>query len=236
MKMFISDLDGTLLTAKEDKISARLMEAILSARAKDIRFAVASGRAVSELWRIFEACKEQLVFVACDGALIYEGEKLIYEAPIQNLKQFNKEENLLLQGKRITYVKGQSAFVRSMKLHYGGHAVEFEDVEEIDESIYKAVVFGQQFQTEGVNVVYSDMQITEYTAEGIDKGSATRFLIERYGISPSEVAAFGDNTNDIPMLREVEHSIAVHNAKHAVLNVCKYITDDIAKKIKEYTE
>ncbi len=234
MKMFLSDLDGTLMTAAENRIAFRVLDAISAVQAKAIPFVVASGRAISELWRLFEPLTEKLLFVACDGALIFEGEKLIYEAPIKNLAQFNKEETLLLQGKYITYVKGQNAFVREMKLHYGGHAVEFSDVSEIEEPIYKAVVYNPQFEAQDVNRVYGDARITEFTAKGIDKGSATKFLLSRYGIEKAEAMAFGDNTNDLPMLRSVENSVAVYNAKHAVQSVCKYITDDIVKTMQEH--
>lgn len=234
MKMFLSDLDGTLMTATENRIDFRVLDAISAAQAKNIPFAVASGRAISELWRLFAPLKEKLLFVACDGALIFKGEKLIYEAPIQSITQFNKEDTLLLQGKYITYVKGQNAFVREMKLHYGGHAVEFSEVSEIEEPIYKAVVYKPQLEAQEVNRVYGDLRISEFTAKGIDKGSATTFLLSRYGIDKAEAMAFGDNTNDLPMLRSVENSVAVHNAKHAVQSVCKYITKDIAKTIQEH--
>lgn len=234
MKMFLSDLDGTLMTAEEDRIANKVLDVISAVQARDIPFVVASGRAISELWGLFELLKEKLLFVACDGALIFEGKNLIYDAPIRNIKQFNKEETLLLQGKYITYVKGQSAFVREIKLHYGGHAVEFSDVNEIEEPIYKVVVFQPQFEAQDVNKVYSSSRITEFTAKGIDKGSATEFLLRRYGIDRAEAMAFGDNTNDLPMFSVVENSVAVRNAKHTVQNVCKYITDDIVKTIQEH--
>lgn len=234
MKMFLSDLDGTLMTAAENRIAIRILDAISAVQAKRIPFAVASGRAISELWRLFEPFKEKLLFAACDGALIFEGKKLIFEAPIQNIAQFNKEDTLLLQGKYITYVKGQNAFVREMKLHYNGHAVEFRDANEIEEPIYKVVVFQPQFEAQGVNKVYADARITEFTAKGIDKGSATAFLLRRYGVDEAEAMAFGDNTNDLPMLRSVANSVAVQNAKRAVQIVCKYITNDIASTIREH--
>lgn len=236
MKMFLSDLDGTLMTAAENRIAFRVLDAISEVQAKNIPFAVASGRAISELWHLFEPLKEKLLFAACDGALIFEGEKLIFEAPIQNLAQFNKEETLLLQGKYITYVKGQNAFVREMKLHYGGHAVEFSDVSEIEEPIYKVVVNKPQYEAQDVNRVYGDTRITEFTAKGIDKGSATAFLLSRYGIDKAEAMAFGDNTNDLPMLRSVENSVAVHNAKYIVQSACKYTTDDVVKTMQEHIQ
>lgn len=231
MKLFISDLDGTLLLPSENRIALKTVEAISALQAQGIRFAVASGRAQSELMHLFSPISDGVIFVACDGALIFEGEKLLYEAPMQSLSQFDKAQAVLLQGRYMTYVKGQSAFVREMKLHYRGQAIEFESAAEIDEPIYKAVVYGNGFAAEGVNKVYGDMRLAEYTAEGIDKGSAVRFLLKHYGMEKSEAAAFGDNTNDIPMLTAVEHSIAIRHAKHAVQKICKYTANNFAEAI-----
>lgn len=232
MKLMISDLDGTLLLPSENRIALKTVEAISALQAQGIRFAVASGRVLSELMRLFSAVADSVIFVACDGALIFEGEKMIYDAPMQNLAQFDQAQTVLLQGRYMTYVKGQSAFVREMKLHYHGHATEFESVAEIDEPIYKAVVYDQGFTAENVNAVYGDMRLTEYTAEGIDKGSATQFLLKYFGIDKSDAAAFGDNTNDIPMLTAVAHSIAIRHAKHAVQKICKYTANNFAEAIQ----
>ncbi len=231
MKLVISDLDGTLLMPSENRIAQKTIEAISALRTKGIQFAVASGRAQSELLSLFSSVRDEILFVACDGALIFEGEKLIFEAPMRDISQFDQAQTVLLQGRYMTYVKGQSAFVREMKLHYRGHATEFGKTEDIYEPIYKAVVFGNGFAAEGVNKVYGDLRLTEYTAAGIDKGSATRFLLQHYGIDKTEAAAFGDNTNDIPMLLAVEHSIAVRNAKQAVQKICKKTTDDVVQTI-----
>ncbi len=231
MKLMISDLDGTLLLPSENRIALKTLEAISALQAQGIRFAVASGRAQSELYSLFSSVKDKILFVPCDGALIFEGEKLLFDAPMQNIAQFDKEDTVLLQGRYMTYVKGQSAFVREMKLHYRGHATEFENAAQIEEPIYKAVVYGNGFAAVGVNTVYRDMRLAEYTAEGIDKGSATRFLLKHFGIDKSEAAAFGDNTNDIPMLLAVEHSIAISHAKYAVQKVCKKTANHFAQAV-----
>ncbi len=227
MKMILSDLDGTLLLPPHNTISPRMFEKIRCLSERDIRFVVASGRNVSELWHLFEPVIEKMCFVACDGALIYEGEKLIYAAPRIEVAQFKGVTPLLLQGQSITYVRGHSAFVREAKLHYRGHAVEFCENCEVAEPVYKAFVYDTTFRADGLNAVYADARHTEYTASGTDKGSATRFLLERYGVSPAEVIAFGDNINDIPMLSAVENRVAMRHAKAEVHKICNQIADNV---------
>ena len=229
MKMILSDLDGTLLRSSENRISPKVLDAISALHAKNTRFVIASGRTVSELRDLFAQVQDRMCFVACDGALIFEGDCLLSGTPIQNVAQFDRATCMLLQGRCMTYVKGNNAFVREMKLHYRGHATEFARTDEIEEPIYKAVVISPDFQPEGVNIVYSTNQWSEYTAEGVDKGKATRFLLAHYGIEPQDAAAIGDNTNDIPMLLAVENSVAVRTAKYAVQKICKQTIDDVVQ-------
>lgn len=56
-------------------------------------------------------------------------------------------------------------------------------------------------------------------APGIDKESALRWLCQYLGKDANEVVAFGDGTNDIPMLSFAGFSVAMANAKPAVKSV-----------------
>ncbi len=57
----------------------------------------------------------------------------------------------------------------------------------------------------------------EMSAVGVTKASTLAELCERHGIPASEVAAFGDMPNDLPMLTWAGRSYAVANAHPAVL-------------------
>ena len=70
-------------------------------------------------------------------------------------------------------------------------------------------------------------------SKGIDK------VLAYYGISLAETAAFGDGGNDISMLSHVGIGVAMGNARDAVKQAAKYITDTvdndgIAQFLKKY--
>lgn len=66
----------------------------------------------------------------------------------------------------------------------------------------------------------------EFTALGVDKGTALRKTMEQMQIKPEECIAFGDSENDIPMLKYAGIGVAMGNAQQGVKDIADEITDD----------
>jgi Cof subfamily protein (haloacid dehalogenase superfamily) len=66
--------------------------------------------------------------------------------------------------------------------------------------------------------------LLEISAAGVNKASALARLCARRGAAPSEVIAFGDMPNDLPMLRWAGRAVAVANAHADVLAVADEIS------------
>lgn len=75
-------------------------------------------------------------------------------------------------------------------------------------------VIGSTFVT-----TYSSGAFLEISAAGVDKASALAAICAERGIEPTEVIAFGDMRNDLPMLQWAGRAIAVANAHPDVLAV-----------------
>ena len=91
------------------------------------------------------------------------------------------------------------------------------------QAAYKFVCFGEDYDPrfEEMKRVLADLNLSissswrdnmEIMKPGIDKGWAIRRVCEEYGIPIECTMAFGDNTNDLPMLAEVGWPCAVDNA------------------------
>ena len=63
----------------------------------------------------------------------------------------------------------------------------------------------------------------EVMMPGVDKGTALAFLAERLGIPREQVMAFGDNTNDLPMLAYAGASVAMENGEESVRRAARFI-------------
>jgi len=69
----------------------------------------------------------------------------------------------------------------------------------------------------------SSSALVEISAAGVTKAAGLAWLGERQGIRASEVIAFGDMPNDLPMLAWAGHSVAMGNAHPAVRAVADEI-------------
>lgn len=76
----------------------------------------------------------------------------------------------------------------------------------------------------GTNVTTSGAVFVELTPPGADKGSALERLANGLGIDRSEVVAFGDNQNDLTMLRWAGRGVAMDNAIDLVKDAADEVT------------
>lgn len=80
-------------------------------------------------------------------------------------------------------------------------------LERLKDALHRALAIG---------LSNSDTDNLEVMKPGASKGAALTFLMARLGLSPSQVMAFGDNTNDLEMLRAVGRPVAMENAVDAL--------------------
>jgi Cof subfamily protein (haloacid dehalogenase superfamily) len=91
-----------------------------------------------------------------------------------------------------------------------------------------------------LHVYRSKSTYLELASKSISKASAIRHLLqEKWGYTPAAAVAFGDNYNDIDMLKTVGRGIAVANANDALQQVAHEITssnleDGVAVAIEKY--
>ena len=66
--------------------------------------------------------------------------------------------------------------------------------------------------------VFSQPTYLEILNEGVNKGGAVRELLKQYGISADEAMAFGDQWNDLEMLKTVKYGYLMGNATDELKN------------------
>jgi Cof subfamily protein (haloacid dehalogenase superfamily) len=119
----------------------------------------------------------------------------------------------------------------------GAHKVMcMGDVEDID-SVEKNLV---EKYSDHLHVYRSRPTYLEIAPKVISKGTALQQILKKqYNIDCADVIAFGDNYNDIDLLKTVGYGVAVANARDEVKAVAKEITSDskedgVAKIIEKY--
>jgi Cof subfamily protein (haloacid dehalogenase superfamily) len=91
----------------------------------------------------------------------------------------------------------------------------------------------------GVAVTSSWQDSFDISAQQVSKGTAVeRYAMEK-GIDPSEIICFGDNFNDMEMIRFAGLGIATGNCVEPLKDIADYVTasnneDGVAKAIEKF--
>lgn len=124
-----------------------------------------------------------------------------------------------------------------MATNSGAHKVMFMGPEEEMNVLEKQL--GEQLGNH-LNIYRSRPTYLEIAAKQISKGTALELLLRKmYGLKPEDAMSFGDNYNDIDLLKISGLGIAVSNAREEVKAIAgeitlKSIDDGVAVAIEKY--
>ena len=255
VKLIVSDLDGTLVQNGAQALEERAMIAIRKLQKRGILFAAASGRQYPNLERMFQDLGQEMIFICENGALvIYQGETLIESfierelgiALIQDIYQ-RKDCEVLLSGKNTSYLHPKTeAYLYRIRDVVKNNITIVEDLTKVEEPFLKISVcqrngiepsmayFQQRWGTQ-VHATISGKEWMDFTKLGVNKGTSLELLQKKLKIQKSETMVFGDNENDIEMLKQAEYSFVMENAKEEMKNYGNYTTKSV-EEILEYLE
>ena len=78
-------------------------------------------------------------------------------------------------------------------------------------------------------VTVSHPEYLEFNAPGVTKGQAVRWVARGLGVPLARVMAMGDQYNDLEMLAQVGHGVAMGQAPEAVRRASRYVTGSIGE-------
>lgn len=232
IKLVATDMDLTLL-ADDKSMPAGVDERIDALAKNGVLFCAASGRPALALRESFPAHHQDMALVADNGASVYLRDELVYrdlidrdlyhevlalatatEGSVPVLCAFDDayvlerdrchEDVVSIYYRSITYVESfEELDVDSNKIsiYFPGW-----DSKQKNDEVYSPAFASRLYLTCAGNEWLDFMNI------GVDKGSGVRHLAQHLGIDLSDIAAFGDTYNDIPMLDIVGHSYVMANA------------------------
>lgn len=257
IKLIASDVDGTLLRGGEgDNISREMLQLIPELKKKGILFVAASGRQYPNLRRLFDPVKEEIGYICENGCLAFYEDQKMYQALmdtriahelIQAVEEIPQGE-VLLSGERVSYIKpGNPEYYHHMKDVVRNDVRLLENLYEMPEPYMKV----SAYRKEGISAYAGEWkkrfgdQVTVATAgftwldnmpQGVNKAVPLKKFMDRFGISPEECMAFGDEYNDLEMLKLVKYGFAMDTARTKVQETCKYHTSCVAQVLREVLE
>lgn len=238
-KLFATDMDGTFLRPTRDYDKARLSADLKIFAEKNLTFCAASGRQMLALETLFADFKNQMAFVAENGAFVSLRGKRIFAKTLTKEQQkeliallqnnpYMQGDKILLSGAKGAYVLATTAdeFFEKTQIYYE-NVSRVASVDAIDDEIFKVTTNFEHEFTEGlekelnaqipwIHATTTGFHSIDLIPAGVDKAVGLAALADSLGLKASNVVAFGDQSNDLEMMAYAGLPIAVDNAIDAV--------------------
>lgn len=249
IKLIASDIDGTLLPEGTDKINPEIFEVILKLKERGVMFAAASGRQYNSIYELFAPVAHEMIFICENGAYVncrgYQmSASVIGRSTVEEVIRYIRG----LEGCFLTASSTDAMYIETEDEEFyrlltdGYHNkikivkdVLAENVDIIKMSIYKRAGI-HDIAEETISRWTDRMHVTvagdiwiDFMDKQTDKGYAIQRIQEIMHILPEETMVFGDNHNDLGMMRRAVESYAVANAQPAVIEAANNLADENVK-------
>lgn len=242
VRLVAVDMDGTFLRPDGTYDRERFLGLRRRMRDAGVRFVVASGNQYWQLRSFFEP-SDDVAYASENGHFVYDvGEEVPFVTPAPR-PEVARVMIAHLEEHRLAYLASTAAgavapawlaaddLAWCRKYFYQLQVVD--DVSLFTDTIVKAslrvadpVTVAAELDEvfEGlVTPVVAGPADVDLNVPGHDKAEGLRALADRWGIDLADAVAFGDNHNDLEMLREVGLAVAMSNARPAVLEAAARI-------------
>jgi Cof subfamily protein (haloacid dehalogenase superfamily) len=244
VRLIASDLDGTLFGA-DHQLTTRTIEALRAAHAAGIRVVAATGRSSTSVVPRLAPAGVVEVAVCSNGSLIHDvaRDETVLRFPIEPPHVVRFFEALSMIDPDLSFC-WETDRGNGWDAAFADIAAEHSDLEGVlhvpdrpdaTATVTKIMVRHPELMREELmaellpylpdelTMSCSGVEFVEVTGAGVDKAAGLRHVCEMWGVAAEEVVAFGDNHNDVSMLRWAGRGVAVQNASHSA----KAAADDV---------
>lgn len=262
----VFDMDGTLLNSKRD-VSEANIRAIRQLKAKGVEIVLATGRTDLHVKDVAYRLGVSAPVISSNGGMVRQltCDEVLYYKYIPAVADrglaeacFEKNYDCIVYSSSMVYYRQHSERVKFFR-QYNERVqplfrVPIQEISRPDDlplgnllkffiwniTLQQTVEFEQFYNQEGhLTMVSSEKNAFDIMAQGVSKGEALRVLSQKMGFDLNKTVVFGDNYNDISMMKLAGYPIAVANAEIEVKQLAKYVTrsndeDGIAYAILNY--
>lgn len=258
IKLVVSDIDGTLVPESSHHMNPEIYDVVRALKEKGILFTAASGRQYASMLHLFGPVAQDIIFIAENGTnVMCRGKNMaadfidpdVAEELVRYLRKIPGGEVMLSTPECIYLETRDEAFVDWMVNSYKFQTERIEDLLPLCRktnkiSLYRRAgispVIEEAKQSFGkrLNVAEAGEVWIDFVGLEADKGHALAEIQRMLHISVDETMAFGDNCNDIGMLKRAGESYAMENAHPQLKAVARHIAppsheNGVARTIRE---
>ncbi len=240
LKLVVTDLDGTLLD-HHHQITPVCKQALQAVDALGIKVMLATGRHFQDVFALAQQLDIETCLITSNGARVHnQAGELLYE---NHIPRDLASQVLTISagfGVHRNIYQGDNWWVEVpneplLAIHHSSQfSYQLTDFAKLNpEGIDKFYFHAEHDQllpleTELIAQLGGDLYITfttenylEVMNKGVSKGQTLLSVLQRRGVEPSEVMAFGDGFNDIDMLQMVGEPVVMQNAHSDIKQLLK---------------
>lgn len=245
IKLIVSDVDGTLVPEGTNQLNPQIFPLIRRLKKQGIYFAVASGRHKCSIEKLFAPVREDVIYITSNGAYMGTYNKKlsvssiranIYSRLFRDFRML-KHYPFLAESIHTAFTDcPDPEFTRLLREDYDYNMLQLEAMEDFTDDIIKLTLY----HPEDVRNISPELlkqwakfckcsisgtHWIDFMAPDTNKGTALAHLQAMLGITIQETLAFGDQINDIEMLKQAYFSYAMGNACGDVKNAARFTCD-----------
>lgn len=262
IRLVVSDVDGTLVRdgGSVEFFNPEYYDVIKELNKKGISFVVCSGRQRASVEKIFAPVNDMVYYAVDGGSMVFYQGKRVYSKVlpedicngiIDDARQIPQCDIMVCGLKRAYATSADSEMYRWMVNDYGFDIQAVGDLKKnVPDEIVKISLYHHNMVEqltdpwfrprweERVRLSLAGIQWLDCVPLSSGKGSAVAFIQKELSISREETMAFGDNQNDIDMLKCAGRSYAVENAREELKSVASgvcgsYKEDGVLKELRK---
>lgn len=241
-KLVVSGFDGTLLD-DELAISISTVLTIDEVRRKNCKFVVATGRDVNFVKDYIKDVNFIDYIISLNGSYVYDvlRDKIIFEkgikkATIKKIVNKYKREAVRIylctdHSKCLLNVKNEETdeiIVRDLNDFLKNNVVYKIEIHTSTQKNSKLILkeIKEQDYELNINLQKYDNKdyLVEITTQEVSKYRGVEVIAKKEKVKDDEIIAYGDNYNDLELLKKVGYAVAVDNAVKEVKNICNIST------------
>lgn len=245
IKLIASDIDGTLVVDGSDGINPEIFDVILRLKKHGIQFAAASGRQHPSISKLFAPISDKIFLISENGAYIGCKGRELYSIPLkqEDVRELIRQVReipgceIMLGGKDYEYVETDDPKMLDLLINgYHNDLKQVPDLLKVEEEFIKLSIyydgdvmsvagFMKERWSDRLKVAEAGKIWLDFMNPSVSKGAALKVIQDALEILPEETMVFGDQINDLEMVREARYSFAVANARPETKAEARYICD-----------
>ena len=251
IRIVFFDIDGTLLPENGGSVPQSARRAIALLRERGVHVVVATGRHPIELdgagldGMAFDG------FAAANGQMcldqdrrLFEGHPISAEGTAALVRLSEAGDPIWFFGEAESYATGEGHAVAELAFATTGMVPEVRAYDGM--TVYQAVAFVTVEEEPALAAQLPGCRLQRWGARGVDiiaadggKVEGMKAFLRRFGCSREECMAFGDQHNDIDMLRFAGIGVAMGNGTDEVRAAADYVTsaveqDGVARALEHF--